>query len=80
LDIATVCPTQFLKSALKCRSAGLPLSVTFRKSHQQGYSSQPITRLRFGRKRPRHRTADKRDELSPPHIRIRGLGQSTGSN
>src|SRR5262245_29035396 len=60
----------------ECCEARPRIRITLREAHQHADQPHPARLLRARRERPRSRNAtDKRDELAPPHRRLRGSRQ-----
>src|SRR5262249_16624593 len=66
LDVAALCPSQFLKSLLKRCHSGLSFPIV-RHCHQQPDPPHPLRLLRARRERPRCPAANHRHELAPVH-------------
>src|SRR5262249_10685079 len=68
LDVAAVCPSQFLKSLFKRRHSRLSIPIVGY-THQQSDPPYALGLLRARRERPRGcHAAEQRDEPSPPQI------------
>jgi hypothetical protein len=60
-----VCPTQLRKPLREVGEPVFCLGIVFIESHQHANPAHPISLLRAGGHRPRHRAAEERDELAP---------------
>ena len=65
--IAAIAPTQLLQNFLERREAGLNIGIV-RGAGEHADPPHPLRLLRAHTERPRRRTAEKRDELTSPHI------------
>src|SRR5262245_66230952 len=72
LQIAAFCPAKLLKSIQKGLEAGLKFQIALGCLKQHADTPHPLALLRPRSKRPCRRTADKTDELAPPHCRPGG--------
>jgi hypothetical protein len=60
-------PARLLKGLFEYSDADLRVRIALGKRKQHADPPHPIDLLRPRRERPRHRAAENRDELSPPH-------------
>src|ERR1700756_2160697 len=78
-QVLPLAPTQRLQALPKGRRARLSFGVIFRIVHQHCAPAHPVRLLRAGRKWPRGRAAEQRDELAPPHSRT-SLARATNTS
>ncbi len=79
-DVAAVGPAEVRETLPKRRDAGAHVRIIFGKGQQHADPTNPVALLRTRRQRPRRRcTAEKRDELAPPHVlpSVRGSDPTT---
>src|SRR5262245_55888119 len=69
LQVATLAPTELLKSLAKCCQSAQRLLVIVSPRQQHADPPHALGLLRARRERPRHRrAAEQRDELAPPQV------------
>src|SRR5262245_64116585 len=69
LDIDAISPAQLPQPLPKCSETGLRFSIVRIRMHQHADAPHWPRLLRAHRHRPcRHRAAEHRDELAPPHV------------
>src|SRR5262249_39377134 len=78
-QVLPVGPTQRLQALPKRRGARLSFRIILRIVHQHCDPAHPVRLLRACRNGPGGRTAEKSDELSPPHSRT-SLARATNAS